>query len=241
MRQAGFAPVAAMQSSSRIAGKELFTKHQIRFRSLDTQLTQVGDTAVEAVMINSHDGTSKYVINLGAFRLACLNGMVVSEGLIQSVRVQHSGNIIEQVVESTRTLIQMAPRVTDAIRQWKQIFLSGDEQLILAESALALRFEDQAPVTADRLLTVRRNADNSNDLWSVFNRIQEATVRGGLKYLAPTEQAPSRLSALTTVNDAGVTVEARRNRTREVHGIDQNTRLNRELWSLAEKMAALKS
>jgi hypothetical protein len=48
---------------------------------------------------------------------------------------------------------------------------------------------------------------------------------GGLRGTAPaTEKSPSR-----------------RIRTREVKGIDANVRLNRSLWTLAEKFAALKT
>ncbi len=230
MRDAGFFPVSVSQSLSRIAGKELFTKHSLRFRSQDQQLTQVGDTAVEAVLVNSHDGTSCYEISLGAFRLACLNGMMVSEGLAESIKVRHSGNIIQRIVESTTKLIQMAPVVVDAIKTWKQILLSPAEQNVLAESALALRFEDVAPITADKLLITHRTADASSDLWSVFNRVQENAVRGGLRYIAP-----------ASTDGEGNYIASRRNRTREVKGIDQNTRLNRELWALAQKMADLKS
>jgi Domain of unknown function (DUF932) len=225
MRQAGFAPVFASQSSSRIEGKELFTKHMIRFRAVNEILTQVGDTTVEVALRNSHDGTSAYELSLGAFRLACLNGMMVSEGLVETVKVRHTGNIIERVIESTRTLIQQAPRVVSAIKLWKSIELLPNEQQFLAEGALRLRYdEDEAPIPASRLLTVQRSEDQKNDLWTTFNRIQENAVQGGLRYF----KAPE---------DGG---RDRRMRTREVKGIDQNTRLNRELWTLAEKMAELK-
>ena len=227
LRQAGLVPVAATQSRSRIAGKEYFTKHMIRFRSTNEALTQVGDTAVEVVLVNSHDGTSQYELSLGAFRLACLNGMMVSEGLVQSVKVRHTGNIIERVVELTHSLVQQAPLVTDAIKTWKQIEMDQNEQQILAESALALRFDGTAPITADKLLMVNRNADAHNDLWTVFNRIQENAVRGGIRYYS--ESTPGDASTM------------RRNRTREVAGIDNNSKLNRELFALAAKFAALKS
>jgi hypothetical protein len=223
LRNAGFAPMFATQSSSRIAGKSFFTKHQLRFRSLGQTLTVVGDTAVEAIMTNSHDGTSVFEMALGAFRLACLNGMTVSEGMVQSIKVRHTGNIIEQVVESVHHLITMAPKVVEAIQTWKRIEMSDEEQMILAEGALALRYEDNAPITADKLLIANRNQDTANDLWTVFNRVQENAVRGGIKYKTETDS------------------QTRRMRTREVKGIDQNSRLNRELWALAEKMAELKS
>lgn len=225
LRQAGFAPVQAVQSLSRVPGKEYFTKHQIRFCSTDAQaMTQVGDVNVEAILTNSHDGTSVYEMALGAFRLACTNGLVVATGSVESIKVRHTGNIIERVVESAHTIIKFAPKAVDAIRSWKSITLSRDEQLVLAEGALALRFEERAPVTAAKLLEVNRYTDQGADLWTVFNRVQENATRGGIRYN-------------DTNPDTHIT---RRMRTREVRGIDQSTRLNRELWSLAEKMAELK-
>lgn len=229
LRSAGFMPVFASQSSSRVPGKELFTKHVIRFRSINQNLTQVGDTAVEMAMTNSHDGTSLYEFFLGAFRLTCLNGMCVSEGMVESVKIRHTGNILDQVIEGTRSLIQFAPTVVDAIKLWKSIQLSPAEQAFLAEGALALRFDSEAPVPADRLLTPQRYGDSASDLWTVFNRVQENAVRGGLRY-----QAEKRDPVTNEYQGS------RRARTREVKGLDQNHRLNRELWALAQKMAELK-
>jgi hypothetical protein len=235
MRENGFLPFAASQSLSRIPGKEFFTKHQVRFRMPHEQLTQVGDTVFEAILTNSHDGTSCYTVSGGMERLACLNGMTVSESFIQSVRVRHVGNTLEQVIEGTRNLIRSAPKLIEVIKYWKSIILSEGEQKIFAESALALRFEDNSPVLAERLLTVRRTADTGSDLWTVFNRIQENAVRGGLRYTAPVQDE----QGVPVVNRYGIP-EVRKARTREVKGIDQSNRLNRELFTLAEKMAELK-
>jgi len=222
MRAAGFLPYNALQSKSRIADKSFFTKHILRFRPQDISLTQVGDTTVEAVLINSHDGTSAYELSLGAFRLACLNGMMVPEDITEIAKIRHTGNIIHNVIEATRNILLAAPKVTEAIKLWKTIDLSQPEQRILAEEAHSLRFEDGAVApSAEKLLQPRRYADSGADLWSTFNRIQENTVEGGLRTYAP--------------------VTGRRNRTRPVVGIAENTKLNRSLWSLAAKMAELKT
>ena len=61
----GFVPMTAVQSRTRIEGKENFTRHMLRFRHSDlTQLTK-GDEVPEIVITNSHDGTSAYRIALG--------------------------------------------------------------------------------------------------------------------------------------------------------------------------------
>lgn len=227
MRNAGFLPVMASQSTAKLADKRNFTKHMIRFRSTNSQLTKVGDSDLETVLINSHDGTSRYVLMLGVFRLVCENGLIISEGLVQSIKIRHIGNIIDEVIGGSLNLIDEAPKISDQINQWRTITLKPTEQLALAESAHMLRYPDQQSTSAlaikpETLLKARRYDDNGSDLWSTFNRIQENTVRGGVKGF---------------VRDG---FRLHRRTVREVKGIDQNVDLNKALWTLAEKMAELK-
>src|SRR5271165_762963 len=232
MRNAGFLPYSATQSLSRIANKKFFTKHMIRFRPTNVTLAQVGDTAVEAILVNSHDGTSQYEISLGAFRLACLNGMMVAEGFAEIFKVRHTGNIISDVIEATQNTILAAPKVVEQITNWKTIDLKPSEARILAEEAHSLRFEEgQVAPAAEKLLQPRRTSDSGTDLWTTFNRIQENVVTGGLRTFTPS----------TTDPVTGRYIASRRNRTRAVTGIAQNTQLNRALWSLAAKMAEIKT
>jgi hypothetical protein len=142
MRSAGFLPVMASQSRTRIADKKDFTKHMIRFRaeqSLNAQAI-VGDSVLEAVLINSHDGTSAYKLMCGVFRFVCANGMVVADSLLESINIRHTGNVIESVVAGSNRILENAPRVLNEIEAWQALELSVPEQKLLAESAHSLRF-----------------------------------------------------------------------------------------------------
>jgi hypothetical protein len=66
----------------------------------------------------------------------------------------------------------------------------------------------------------RRADDSRGDLWSVFNRIQENLIKGGLR---------ARVA------------NGRRQTTRPVQGIDNGIRLNRALWLLADGLRQLKA
>lgn len=234
MIQAGFGAVSATQSLCRVEGKQDFTKHMVKFRSLESlaQAAVVGEYVPEISLVNSHDGTSAYKLFFGLFRFTCSNGAMVSDGLVGSINIRHTGNVIGEVVESTGHLLGQAPKVLDTVKEWKGITLTVPEQKLLAESAHRLRFDDpesnmSRAISPESLLQTRRYDDNGGDLWHVFNRIQENAVRGGIRGYAhrqPGEIGPA----------------VRRVRSREVKGIDQNVRLNRELWTLAEKMAELK-
>ncbi len=231
LRNNGFAPVSAVQSLSRIPGKQFFTKHCIQFEALDSiaKQTVVGDSTVRMNLINSHDGTSRYVVSLGVFRKTCMNGAHVSEGLVQSISIRHTGNIVDEVLNATHQLIEQAPKITTTIAQWKQIILTDGEKQIIAEAASLVRFEGQAPVTIDQILGTRRREDNANDLWTVFNRVQENVVRGGLRYKAEVRNPETNA------------YEGTRNaKTRAVKSISEDRKLNQALWMIGERMAAEK-
>ena len=224
MRNAGFFPVKAMQSRTRIEGKQNFTKHLIRFRSSDQAAITVGDSLLETVLINSHDGTSAYDLSMGVFRLVCSNGMVVGD-VFESIHIRHVGNIIERIIQSSIDMLKNASVIADSVNRWRTITLAPQEQLALATAAHTLRFEEGSnmalSVTPDKLLTVRRNADNGNDLWSVHNRLQENLIRGGLR--------GNRLPGVNRI------------RSRAVRGIDQDVKLNKALWTLSEELSKIKS
>ena len=137
----GFEPFSAVQGRSRVPGKADFTKHMLRFRHPAAQMKQVGDTVPEVVLINSHDGTSRYVIAAGLFRLVCLNGMVVPDTLCGEVKIQHKGNVVDNVIDATWSVVDQAAEVTSVIQEWRQIELEQPEQLVFAEAAHSLRFD----------------------------------------------------------------------------------------------------
>jgi hypothetical protein len=232
MIKAGFQPFSASQSRSRIEGKTEFTKHMIRFRHPDTEssLMKVGDVVPEVVLINSHDGTSAYKLIAGMFRLVCSNGLMVSDAEIAAVTVMHKGNILENVVDGSYRLIEDSQKAMGTVRTWTELQLTTGEQSALAEAAHTLRFADAegkvtTPITAAQLLQPRRAYDQGNDLWKTFNRVQENVIKGGLSAIQRDENGR----------------RMRRVSTRQVKGIDQDVKLNRALWQLAERMQELKA
>ena len=108
------------------------------------------------------------------------------------------------------------------------INLTMKEQIILAEEAHKLRFEDSEigkVIKPVQLLEPRRYAErDKNDLFTTFNVIQENLIKGGIRgYIKDKHGYPKKPTS-----------------TRAINSIDQSTALNRALWSLAEKMMQLK-
>jgi hypothetical protein len=229
MIKAGFMPFAASQSRCRIEGKAEFTKHMIRFRHADMGSLVVGDVVPEVVLINSHDGACAFRLIAGLYRLVCSNGLMVADAEIMSISVRHTGDILRDVIDGSYKITEDAGKALGTARNWGELLLTDGEQQAFAESAHALRFADSegkvtTPITPAQLLAPRRYEDNGYDLWRTFNRVQENVIAGGL-------------SAIQR-NANGERV--RRVSTRRINGIDQDVKLNRALWHLAERMAELK-
>ncbi len=219
LRKQGFSPFMVCQSRARDASKREHTKHMVRMR----HASQIdGAEANEVILLNSHDGTSAYQMLAGVFRFVCSNGMVCGETL-NDIRVRHSGNIVENVIEGACRVLadfELVDAQTDAM---KSLTLNYGEQVSFARAALALRYdttEAPAPITELQLLQMKRRDDARADLWTTFNRVQENMLSGGLR--ARTASGATRT-------------------TRRVTAIDQTVKLNRGLWVLAEEMRKLKA
>lgn len=221
LRAEGFLPVKAVQSRSRDDDRRGHAKHMIRFRRED-QLQQA--EAREIILVNSHDGSSAYQMNAGIFRLICSNGLAVgNEDIRQSVR--HSGDVKSEVIDCAFRIIDRFDTVAAEIDAMKAVRLEKPLMLAFANAALEARFDtDEKPVTAEQVLRPRRASDQADDAWTVFNRVQENVIKGGLR--GQSKDANGRTL---------------RRRTREVAGIDQNNTLNRALWRLAVEVAKIAS
>jgi hypothetical protein len=218
LRANGFEPFEVAQTRVRDQSRREFTKHMVRLRHPDAIGGQ-GEVP-EIVLVNSHDGTSSYQLIAGMFRFVCSNGLIAGN-VCEDIRVRHSGNVVDNVIEGATRIVEELPLITARIDEYKGIQLNHDEQRLFANAALSLRWDEgKAPITAAGALSLRRFDDQSNDLWTTFNRVQENLVRGGI---------------------GGRGATGRRMTTRAVGGVNENVKLNRALWSLADGLAQLKT
>ncbi|MGL3673951.1 DUF932 domain-containing protein [Pseudomonas aeruginosa] len=218
LRKEGFQPFMVCQTRVRHEDRRDYTKHMLRLRHA-SQIN--GAEANEIILLNSHDGSSSYQMLAGLFRFVCHNGLVCGD-TFADVRVPHKGNVTDHVIEGAYEVLHGFERVQDSRDAMQGITLDNGEAEVFARSALTLKYDDSGkalPITETQILRPRRYDDNRADLWTVFNRVQENLVKGGL---------------------SGRAANGRRQRTRAVQGIDQNVRLNRALWLLADGLRQLK-
>lgn len=213
----GWHPSKVIEAATRNVDYRGFQTHIVRLRN---RVVSVGEDFAEILLKNSHMGSASFELSMGWFRLICLNGLAVAEGQVEAHRVRHVGYTDEAVAVALATVLGNAERVERNVGAMKGIELTTGEQRAFAKAAIELRFDgDKWAASPDDLLTARRREDRQAGLWTVFNRVQENAVKGGMKVQA---------------------ADGKRRRTRSVTGIDEGTKLNRALWTLAEEMRALK-
>lgn len=218
----GFEPYEVRQGGSRDEEKRGFTKHLIRLRKQGDVMRHKGDAIREVLLLNAHDGTSSYRLMSGVFVMVCSNGMIVSDGKMQDIRIPHKGDVKGEIIEAAYTIVEDGKRIDKSMADMKAIELQRPQQEAFAKAALTLKYGDETPPVEPRaLLAPRRFEDNSPTLWHTFNRVQENLIeRGGLSYT----QRNERTRRIT------------RRQTRPVNGIGENVRLNQALWVLADEL-----
>uniref|UniRef100_A0A6M3L5J2 DUF945 domain-containing protein n=1 Tax=viral metagenome TaxID=1070528 RepID=A0A6M3L5J2_9ZZZZ len=218
LREDGWYPAAIQECRALSEERKGFQRHMIRFQHPDYYYN---GERVESILTNSHDAGSSYQFNIGVFRLICSNGMIAGN-TVGSIRIMHMGYNPIHVKEASKKLLQQADTIGDKLRLFKTIQLTQDEAKILAETTIEAVYGEpaKAPIHHTQLLTRRRAFDKADDLWTTTNVIQENVMKGGLK----------------GKNQAG-----RWTSTRAVKSIDRDLKINTAIWSLAEKMAELKT
>jgi hypothetical protein len=222
----GFVPVGAKQSTSRDPGRAPFTKHLIRLRRLDGKQRRVGDTVFEMLMKNANDGTARYHLMAGLWKIQCMNSLVAKDKELASVAVRHTGDAAAEVLEGSFKVLEMADRTLACADKWGQLQMKEPEKLAFAKKAHKLRWEGKtygvaSAVPPALLLQTRRVQDEGSDLWRVFNVVQENVIRGGLE------------------GDGKDSVGRNCHyRSRPVNGIDADVTMNTALWGLADEFAA---
>jgi hypothetical protein len=220
MRENGWLPVRAEQQSVRTEARRGFQKHLIRFaRAEHLETWEKNQVRPEVVLLNSHDRSSAYQLHCGLFRLVCSNGMIIADATFERISIKHSGFNPDSVIEASFKVLGAVPDIMNKVQLFQDRILTDAERLALATGAAAYRWEDpaKAPVSPAMLLDPRRYGDDGKDLWTTLNTVQENVIRGGQRDRSRRRPDGSRMP-----------------KSRAIKGIDEDLKLNKALWQMAE-------
>ena len=194
-----------------------FQKHLVVFRNNDIVIDgKDGDTVFPQILLtNSSDGKNAFTFRCSLFRLICENGLVVADADFADMKIRHYGYKFEALKATITGIIEQLPLTIDSMNKFKQIELNEEQILSFAKQALTVRFgvEEVNRITVDwnEFIKPTRRADEGNDLWSVFNVVQEKVLEGDFNYVAGNKARKAR----------------------KIKNFQQDVKLNEGLWELA--------
>ena len=215
MANFGWYPVDAQEQKVYSKTKEArqgYQKHIIQFENPDVK-SYSSDIVPRLLGTNSHDGLNSFKFQAGLFRFVCWNGLVVADTTYNSFKICHKDYTLSEIEKNIYAYVQDVPDTIKQVERYKSIELSKDEEYAFASEAIDLRWEEDAPVTVDNILNRQRQEDKTQDLWTVFNVVQENIIN-------PNFSSPYS-----------------KRRVKKVTGINNQIKINKELWMLMAQWA----
>ena len=199
----GFVTAEYLETRVRKASKQGYQKHMVRMNNPTLLSSAHKDVKLQLVITNSHDGLSSFSIKLGIYRLVCSNGLMVGS-TFEAVTLRHTGSIIEQVDQAVERMVAQVKKLDEAIAQMKARKLTREEEIEFYQKAIKLRYPTRD--VQDVQIPVNRVEDQGSDVFTVYNRLQEALIRGGNTVRNSRNQlrsarALSSINAVTKINE----------------------------------------
>lgn len=214
--ETGWSPRQMSEVKARKSHTKGFQKHLIRLTNPSFSIAKVmGEEIPELVLTNSHNGKNSFSFRIGIYRLVCSNGLVIPTEEFSNITVKHVGNMASQINEVIAKMSSSFPSVYADIKRMKDRKLSGVEMSTLARSASELRNPNlsKSLITGiEDILSASRIEDEGNDLWKVYNRIQENLINGNFEI--KTKKGARKGSS--------------------IRSIDKGIKINEGLWDLAK-------
>lgn len=211
MARLGWYPVEAKQCRAKKGSSGIRSFHMVAFQNEDVKIMQDGETEAypRIILTNSHDGFRSFKFMCGIYRLICSNGLVVATEEFASVTIRHINYTFEELRKVVAQSIDAIPEQVKVMNKMKQTELTTEQKYDLALQILkARRGETEndkftaTKGTLDDILTPNRKEDYGDDLWTVFNVLQEKAIKGGYSYASDeTKKARKQRSIKSAVKD----------------------------------------
>jgi hypothetical protein len=191
-----------------------YQKHVMRF---NTGISNAHGN-LQLLAINSHEGSSSLTFRLGFFRLVCSNGLIVGSDLIPQVKVRHTSNGLLKLDNAIDEVMEYQISATNAMSRMMDTKVNSETFETLSRNILKIRLNDKYSDKLVPLFESKRWEDDKQDLFSVFNVIQENVIRTGFYVMNKETNVSTKIRA--------------------IRGVESNVILNNALFNEAMKFAA---
>jgi len=203
--------------------------HMVCFQNKDVFISKENADGTESIdcfpriiLTTSHDGFKSFKFMIGLFRLVCSNGLIVATNTFANIAIRHMNYTFDELREVVAKAVDAVSDNVAVMNDMRGTILTDEQKNALALSALKIRkgredddkFKVPDTEIAD-VLTPLRKEDEGNDLWSVFNVLQEKVIKGEFH---------------TTSDKNG-----RQRKARAIKGVAKDIEINQKLFLEATK------
>jgi hypothetical protein len=232
-----FAKINWLPAYAKQNGRSDFARHMIRLNNPDLGFMDLKHDKVkpQIVVDNSHNGGSPAMAHMGLFRLVCTNGLVIAmPGMFSSVKLRHVGINFEELKQLMNLIAEQYTVVGKHIGDMQQVVLDQVQREEFVIKAVASR-EPHVFIQPDGTIDVKkvttrvklaqileplRGEDRAEDLWTLFNVVQERLVKGEFERQ---------------------TMTGRRTKPRGITNAARHIEFNKTLWTIAEEYMAVEA
>ena len=205
-----------------------YQKHMLTFRNPEVVISGEDNDIVypQILVSNSHDGKNSFQFTAGLFRLVCSNGLVIATETFEDRKIRHIGYSFEEVQKVVAELVEQLPVTVEIMNKFKGTILSEEQKIELAKRALTTRIPKvhdgqdiikDYNINLDEILKPTREEDKGNDLWNIFNIIQEKMIEGDFEYIS------------------GVKMR----KARRIKNFKQDMQINKQLYNIASQFVVM--
>lgn len=200
----GWYPTDARQSKR--VTNAAHTTHMITFRQADARV-KVGDVTPQLTLFNNHAAQRRATLRAGFYRWLCGNGLVVSVGIVD-IRGDyiHIDGASFNFEEDFANAINRLDGACKQIAEWTNVELNFVQQQQFAYDSILIRNNDDKywsnHFNPFDFLARRRDGDRGNDLWTVFNVVQENILKGGVQGAVRTTKPITQVKEIQRINES---------------------------------------
>ena len=208
MESRGFRVRSEQWARVKSAERQGLQRHVVRMYHPDINFKDRREVP-EIIIQNSYDTSTSVNLMLGVYRLVCSNGLIVGS-TFGGASIRHVGSVRSKVLDALDHLDGQIKGLEGFIDEAKQktVDLSGlkesFDKLIIPKNATILNHNGYSPESAYRA------EDESADIWTTFNRVQERMMKGGVPYLSESNKI---------------------RRTKRIKGLYRTIQVNKNLWN----------
>ena len=142
------------------------------------------------IITNSHDGYHSFKFMIGLFRLICGNGLIIATQEFANVSIRHINYDFEELRRIVAKAVEATKKNVEVMNAMQETELTAEQKADFAAKAVAIRKGikdgDKMPKLSnedvEEILTPVRDEDKGNDLWSVYNVLQEKIMKGDFHF-----------------------------------------------------------